>query len=232
MIYQIYDCVLCFRSIYPIAHVNIPWRSEVVSDLTKNCPSDPLQTKYVRFSNSANPSPARILSMITSVLKTVVCEVIVCADAVLRTSSPVALSSTAPSQVHARSRSPIPVISASIVVVLIKNAGRHCFLETSNSEMMVHARRINPLYHTQSGSVVKNHVYIVENVSRYGWIPYEKSRRRLATHHPISKVYQSIFLLSCFCGKRVRTNRTCVLMSAILAIRIIQSFPIHNHILL
>ncbi len=224
---------------YPIAHVNIPWRSDVVSDLTKNCPSDPLQIKYVRFSNSANPSPARILSIITSVLKTVVWEVIVWADAVLRTSSPVALSNTAPSPVPASSRSPIPVISASTVVVLIKNAGRHCFLETSKSEIIAHASNINPLYHTQSGSVVKNqesigeiHERVSEKLSRYGWIPYEKSRRRLATHHPISKVYQSIFVLSCFWGKRVRTNRTCVLMSAILAIRIIQSFQIHNHILL
>ncbi len=52
--------------------MKIPCKSDVVRDLVINAPSDPLAMKYVRFSKSANPNPAKILMMMTSLLKTVV----------------------------------------------------------------------------------------------------------------------------------------------------------------
>jgi hypothetical protein len=131
---------------YPIHPVNIAWSRDMVSDLVRNNHREPPATKYTIFSNSANPSPASTLMIMTSLLYHAVWETSDCDEAVFNTSSQAALRKNIPIPPPANSHSIHPVRRASTVPVLTTNKPRRCFFTANNNESAAPERRINTLY--------------------------------------------------------------------------------------
>ena len=130
---------------YQIHHVKIQWRRDEVIDLTINCPRDHDAKKYTMFSNKANPIHAKILKMITSLLKCVACVASDCELAVFKTSSHAAFRITRPSVALVKNNSIAPVMIASTVIVLMKKTPSHCLFAANVIAIIPHVRAINAL---------------------------------------------------------------------------------------
>jgi hypothetical protein len=90
-------------------------------------------------------------------------------------------------------------IIASMVIVLLINVRRRCFLAAKRTAITHHIIAIYQLYSIDCGAC---------RFAMYGCMIYEKQRSELATNNPMSTVYKSIFLILSFCGKILFTIRT------------------------